>query len=540
MKKIFAYILCVAAAFSMQSCLHDDEEVFSESASVRLGNTVADTKTLLESAENGWLFHYYTGEEYSYGGYTFLVKFKNGKAHVSGDIAPAGMVTSSSYDVVKDQGPVLTFNTYNEIMHYLAQPYQNPVDGEQGDFEFLIMKTEQDRILLTGKKWKNRMVLERLPENVNWEAYLTQVQTLNECLLYNYELMVGGERKGKVAFDARNRRAVFQVGNESYDTPYSLTDNGFVLPDPVRIGGMDVNEFHTTDDALTLTGTSGQVELKAVFNPEYVADKIGASISTNYDEHVKTYPLYHGEQYTFTTDADWVSVDYADNELQLTIEENVDRVPRQGSVVISSEAGEAVIAVSQFECDFDQDVAGSYLIGYWDASGEIAFTQAVIGRKADGTPAMNFALGKYVMSTNLAWNDKTFTLTWMSGQHLGTYGNYQVFNIYYTNAYWSGIYDDVPLEAPISFDEEGSIFAEFSGSIADEEINAVYLMACTQAPLASTDNILGYLEVMQYPMLLKMDDAEEVKQAEMKLKSNMAAKRLMRPMAKPRLKPVKK
>ncbi len=120
MKKLFLYMMLAAVSFSMQSCLHDNDEIFEKSAAERIDEAVANAKSLLLSADNGWKFEYYLGSEYSYGGYNYIVKFGNdGKAHVSGEIADADMVTSSSWDVVKDQGPVLTFNTYNAIMHDL-------------------------------------------------------------------------------------------------------------------------------------------------------------------------------------------------------------------------------------------------------------------------------------------------------------------------------------------------------------------------------------------------------------------------------------
>ena len=81
-----------------------------------------------------------------------FMKFKSGKAYVSSDIAPGSMVTSSSYDVISDRGPVITFNTYNMIMHYLASPSMSNVEGEQGDYEFVITKTTQDSIYVKGKK----------------------------------------------------------------------------------------------------------------------------------------------------------------------------------------------------------------------------------------------------------------------------------------------------------------------------------------------------------------------------------------------------
>lgn len=532
--------MCVAAALSMQSCLHDDNEVFSEPAAVRLNHAVSDTRALLESASNGWLFHYYTGEEYSGGGYTFLMKFQNGKVHVSGDIAPASMVTSSSYDVVKDQGLVLTINTYNEIMHYLAQPYQSNVEGEQGDFEFIVLKTEPNKVYLSGKKWKNRMVLERMPEDVDWVTYLTELTNFHSSIVRGYDLMIGGEKKGKAVFNTGMGRVVFSAGEESYDTPYSPTNNGFVLPETISLAGVELNEFKAVDGAATIAGPEG-VTLEALFEPEYVIGIIGgANIGLGDEADVLTYNVPNGNKFTYTCNADWVDVTFADNVLTFTVSANNEGHARTASVVVANELGEAEILLTQ--ADFDKDVAGSYLIGYWDAEAKVAFAQAAIGRRSsDGKPVMNFMLGSRVMSTVLDWDAATCSLVWMSGQHLGTYGNYQVFNIYYTDTYWSSIYDDTPLYAPVTYDEEdGSTFAQFQGSIVDEEINAVYLMACKQAPLTSTGDFLGYLEVMQYPMLLKMDDTEEVKQAELKLKSGMAAKRLVRPMAKIRQKPVKK
>ena len=159
MKKIFLATAIAFAALSLQSCLHDDEELFPDSAANRLEAAVKADRELLESAENGWEMHYYTGEQYTGGGYTMFMKFKNGKAFVSSDIAPADMVETSSYDIVKDKGPVLTFNTYNMVMHYLAQPFQDDVDGEQGDYEFVITKTTQDSIYVKGKKWGNKFVM---------------------------------------------------------------------------------------------------------------------------------------------------------------------------------------------------------------------------------------------------------------------------------------------------------------------------------------------------------------------------------------------
>ena len=170
MKHILISILLAGMAMTLQSCLHDDNEKFDTPAANRILQEVAKDKQLLESAPNGWELHYYSGSDYSGGGYTMLIRFENGKAHVSSDLTGnTSLVTTSSYDVIKDMGPVLTFNTYNELMHYLAQPYQNDVEGEQGDFEFLILEASAEQFKLKGKKWKNEMVMTRIPDGVVWK-----------------------------------------------------------------------------------------------------------------------------------------------------------------------------------------------------------------------------------------------------------------------------------------------------------------------------------------------------------------------------------
>ena len=176
MKKILISLAIALVGFNFQSCsLHDETDLFGQSAAERVEEAVKADKALLESASNGWILRYYTGENYSGGGYTFLCSFKNGKVTVSGDVAESSATARSSYDIVKDRGPVLSFNTYNTILHALGTPTKANVDGGQGDYEFIIEKTTNDSIYLKGKKWGNEMVMTRMPEGKAWAEYLDEV-----------------------------------------------------------------------------------------------------------------------------------------------------------------------------------------------------------------------------------------------------------------------------------------------------------------------------------------------------------------------------
>ena len=191
MKKIIFSIQIFFVTLMLSSCLHDDNVVFDEPAAQRVEKAVEADKTLLESATNGWLLRLWTEENYEGGGYTYLMKFKDGKVTVASDIDYPQNTSSSSYDVIKDMGPVLTVNTYNKIFHMLSSPSQMDDDGKGQDYEFLIQRTTNDSIFLEGKKFHNKMVMTRLKDNVNWKDYITAMQKVAENVKQKYNCIIG-------------------------------------------------------------------------------------------------------------------------------------------------------------------------------------------------------------------------------------------------------------------------------------------------------------------------------------------------------------
>lgn len=250
----------VLAGFNFQSCsLHEDNDIFGTPAAERIDETVKADRELLESASNGWILRYYTGQEYTGGGYTFLCKFKDGKATVAGDIAADPSATShSSYNIVKEAGPVLTFDTFNEIMHELASPSQSDVDGEQGDYEFRIQKTTNDSIYLEGRKWGNKMVMVRMPENQDWAEYLSQITKTDRAISYNNKIMVGTDSIGYAAVDYESRRVSFDIDSVTTEVAYYATPEGIHLQSPVNVNGKQISDltFNAQADQLADANSS--------------------------------------------------------------------------------------------------------------------------------------------------------------------------------------------------------------------------------------------------------------------------------------------
>lgn len=252
MKNIINSILIGTAVLGLSACsLHDDTELFGEPAAERLEKNVAADKTLLESAANGWELHMWTGKDYSGGGYTYFMKFANDKVTVSSDIAPANMKTTSSYDVISDQGPVLTVNTYNEVFHYLAEPSMDDDDGEQQDYEFVIMRTTNDSIYLRGKKWGNHMVMTRVAESTSWEDEINKIQQMDEGLMRTFSLVEGNDTLGGVSLG--DDRILTYTDKSGYKKiPYYVSTKGITLLQPLEVNGKALQELDYDADDMSL------------------------------------------------------------------------------------------------------------------------------------------------------------------------------------------------------------------------------------------------------------------------------------------------
>ena len=252
MKNIINSILIGTAVLGLSACsLHDDTELFGEPAAERLEKNVAADKTLLESAANGWELHLWTGKDYSGGGYTYFMKFANDKVTVSSDIVPANMKTTSSYDVISDQGPVLTVNTYNEVFHYLAEPSMDDDDGEQQDYEFVIMRTTNDSIYLRGKKWGNHMVMTRVAESTSWEDEINKIQQMDEGLMRTFSLVEGNDTLGGVSLG--DDRILTYTDKSGYKKiPYYVSTKGITLAKPLEVNGKALQELDYDADDMSL------------------------------------------------------------------------------------------------------------------------------------------------------------------------------------------------------------------------------------------------------------------------------------------------
>ena len=244
MKKILMFTTTLGLMVAtLPSCLKDDKANFSGSPAARLDEAVKVNKQILESAPNGWSLGYYAGRNYSGPGFTLALKFKNGKAYIMGDNKDATTVGVSEYDVVKDQGVVLTFPTYNGVIHELAGASQGYPEGLQGDYEFAILEANANFIRLRGKKWKNEMILTPIKDQTQ-EEFIQKVFTIREGMTTNnYHFILGKDTLSAGEVNVETRRLTAKINNVSYDLAYNLTDTGLKLSSPIKIGAKEYSSF---------------------------------------------------------------------------------------------------------------------------------------------------------------------------------------------------------------------------------------------------------------------------------------------------------
>ena len=257
MKKnnILLFLLMALPTLLLTSCLKDQEDFFPESASERTTNYLNNVKKVLTSSENGWVLNYYPDRDLSYGGYVYTLKFDEDNVEVFSEISSEDVPSiKSSYLLKNEDGPVLTFDTYNKYMHLFATPHGSSGAGGyeayDGDFIFIVMKISEDQntITLKGNRSGNIMYMQRLTSDETAESYINKIKNIKKEMVFkNYELVFNTD-----TVTAIYQRSVQKSGGKftftytedskvvNASTPVILTLDGITFKDTVKVLGHDI------------------------------------------------------------------------------------------------------------------------------------------------------------------------------------------------------------------------------------------------------------------------------------------------------------
>jgi hypothetical protein len=185
MKHLPIILFLIALVLFLSSCNREQESLFEQPAAIRLNEAIYNTDSILVSATNGWIMHYFATNESP--GYPILTKFEK-----TGEVLAAAKnkfsrnkyaESKSLFEIIGDNGPVLSFNSYNNIIHAFSNPENPAGHGQGGDYEFIINNISDSLIKMSGKKTKTSIELYKAPENINWSNLFEQLDNMNNKII---------------------------------------------------------------------------------------------------------------------------------------------------------------------------------------------------------------------------------------------------------------------------------------------------------------------------------------------------------------------
>jgi len=286
--------LVALASLSLGSCKNEVDEIFDDDAVARLAKAQAEYVDILTSQGGRWQLQYYANANEQ--GYVYVMTFdKNGSVVISGmnqwiamsmgqssmgKVTPAYGSATSLWDVITDNGPVLSFNSYNPYFHLFADPYDIPsiggssgLDGSssdtnesgyghEGDYEFDIMKYSGDTLYLTGKKYNLNMIMVRIPEAgyPGDEVYMNEVTAMadsffNAKIQEAYVNLPNGTR-WVVKNGSTSILKMFREGDDEISTAENhnviITHDGLSFMNPLVLDGVTIQNFLLQPDGSLL------------------------------------------------------------------------------------------------------------------------------------------------------------------------------------------------------------------------------------------------------------------------------------------------
>lgn len=270
MKK--TYILLLLIPIFLQSCLKDDTKIFEQTASDRVNNTLLQAQQVLTEAKNGWIFKFFPDE--SYGGYNFVMNFTKADVTMSMELADNNYKETSLYQLKAEAGPILSFDTYNTLIHYFRKPSQANVDGYGGDYEFIILNVSSDKISLKGKLSGRLMYMIPAPKELSAEKFLENISNTSAKLEgKRYALKVKGDSVAIVTTTMGGRvlelNTIDKSGKKNKEQfPVVLSENGFDCFKALTVNGVTASSF-VFDENGNLKAQGADMLLKELLVSKY-------------------------------------------------------------------------------------------------------------------------------------------------------------------------------------------------------------------------------------------------------------------------------
>lgn len=277
----------------LSSCLLNEEDKFPKSATERMNEAIEQAENVLQGAVNGWRVELYPEKSRIYGGYTMFLKFSSdGKVTAASENFDPAQTDESYYSVEPDNGPMLTFNTYNEIIHFYSdagtganQGIGTANGGLEGDSDFIVMEATPECVKLKGRKSGNYIRMYPLDEGVNWADELQAYVDAEKEMLLGYTSCIVGDATYPLEFQSALNNftsRVFRItlkeateteSAEVLSAPFIWTKSGAKFYEPLTIDGVTVEELSFSGEYLE------NAEKNVRITPKYSDNQLTVNIT---------------------------------------------------------------------------------------------------------------------------------------------------------------------------------------------------------------------------------------------------------------------
>lgn len=294
--KIILVMLTVMSVSFFQSCLKDQNDLFDEPNSLRLQAMLDNTKETLMEAPYGWIFEYYPDRNRKYGGFIYTLKFDDREVNVGFERQP-GEFEKSLYTLKGDNGPTLSFDSYNTFLHFFATPWGGGsgqgYQAYDGDFEFSLVEVNSTLITLRGKRTGNIMYMR--PLEIEASQYLDGVVEVSDNTYLSEATGTIGSAELSAAINVDTRYMTLKSGEVSDGQFFVPTATGIRFLEPVNIGDGEIVTLDYTADVLAFSGTYSGVTstgaavcFSGVVPPTY----------TKFDDYVGDFTIRFNSKYS--------------------------------------------------------------------------------------------------------------------------------------------------------------------------------------------------------------------------------------------------
>ena len=249
------YILLSAILLLLGACSQKEEAVYGKGTSYvqRTNQTLSEYASTLEGTPQ-WLLTLYAGENQSYGGYNFLVSFARGKVTAASEVLSTE--ETSDYSLLFGEKAILSFDTYNKVLHYFVEPSFLFPHGKEGDNQFEIQSYKDGVFSLRGKRSNNLITLS--PFKGDKTTYLEKIRE-KAALLKSVGIapITINQKQVSLTLHPTLHQLTFSWEGDSQRVAYAYTESGLKLYEPTSIEGYTFSELNLSEDNQELSTPDG-------------------------------------------------------------------------------------------------------------------------------------------------------------------------------------------------------------------------------------------------------------------------------------------